>query len=373
MRALVRPSTSPITSPLDLLAGLPELPAANTPTGGWIDRAFTWVGGAIDATVLAAIQVVVDRLLVAAPEDVARIRRSAAPFLAPEPAAEPVALPADTWAGGRPGASETYLGPLADGIRMSRRIEWRREDPMLVEHWLHSPASPRATVIAVHGFAMGNPWIDARALFAHDWFRLGLDVALYTLPHHGARASRESRFSGEGFASTDVSAMNRALDQAVAELAVLVETIRAESGRPVGLIGLSVGGTLAALLAARIPDLAFVVPIAPPVCLGDLAWRFFSRRRSQREIDDGSFTHTELRACFRLHSPLVYPLRVPRDRVLLVAGLGDQIVPPEHPQALWRHWGEPAIHWFSGSHLAPFGRRGVCDAITAHLGACGVL
>jgi hypothetical protein len=53
--------------------------------------------------------------------------------------------------------------------------------------------------------------------------------------------------------------------------------------------------------------------------------------------------------------------------VLIIAGRGDRIVPPEHPNALWRHWGEPNIFWFSGSHLAPFTRRRTVRAIVHHL------
>jgi hypothetical protein len=74
-----------------------------------------------------------------------------------------------------------------------------------------------------------------------------------------------------------------------------------------------------------------------------------------------------LRASFRIHSPLAHALQVPRERVLIVAGRGDRVVPPEHPNALWRHWGEPNIHWFSGSHLAPFARRRIVRAIVHHL------
>ena len=36
-------------------------------------------------------------------------------------------------------------------------------------------------------------------------------------------------------------------------------------------------------------------------------------------------------------------------------------------EAVWEHWGRPAIHWFSGSHLAPFGRGRVVRAIAEHL------
>jgi len=107
------------------------------------------------------------------------------------------------------------------------------------------------------------------------------------------------------------------------------------------------------------------------VCIGDLAWRSFSHSRRAAHVS--ASTHGELRSLYRLHSPLTYPLRVPRERVLIIAGRGDRIVPPEHPHALWRHWGEPAIHWFSGSHLAPFGRERIVAAGVDHLRRLAIL
>ena len=58
---------------------------------------------------------------------------------------------------------------------------------------------------------------------------------------------------------------------------------------------------------------------------------------------------------------------------MIVAGRGDRIVPPEHPAALSRHWGEPRNHWFSGSHLAPFGRARVARAILRLLESIAML
>jgi hypothetical protein len=131
-----------------------------------------------------------------------------------------------------------------------------------------------------------------------------------------------------------------------------------------------------------------VIPIVPPVCIGDLAWRFFTQTRHHREGGPSRLSQEELRRAFRAHSPLAHPLRVPRDRTFIVAGRGDRIVPPEHPAALgrgdrivppehpaalWEHWGEPAIHWFSGSHLAPFGRARIVRRIARHLRSIGVL
>ncbi len=349
------------------------LEAADLPAESWLERPLTWIGGALDGAAVLAMQIVVDRVLAAGPAQVAEIRRSAAPFLVPELQRDPALFFAGVEAEPCPPATESFLGPMPGGLAVARRIHCGAGDPLLVEHWVHVPGRPAGTVVALHGFAMGNPRIDAMALQARDWFRAGLDVALCTLPFHGARTPSDARFSGERFATADVGGLNQAVRQAVREIRTLVGLLRGETTAPVGVIGLSLGGYLAALLASLGDDLDFVVPIVPPACMGDLAWRFFAATHAGRDAQAPTLTREELRACFRLHSPLAHRRRLPRERLLIVAGRGDRIVPPEHPYALWRHWDEPAIHWFSGSHLAPFGRRGIAETVLAHLRGLGIL
>jgi alpha-beta hydrolase superfamily lysophospholipase len=240
-------------------------------------------------------------------------------------------------------------------------------DKILVEHWIHERQRGRGTVVALHGFSMGYPRIDAFALFAAQCFGAGFDVALLTLPFHGPRTPSDARFSGERFAIPHVARLNEAVRQAIYEIHVVTGWLRQETGAPVGLLGLSLGGYLAALMAGLRPDLDFVIPMVPPVCIGDLAWRFFSRSRYYRSGRSAAFSHEELRAMYRVHSPLTYARCVDKNRLLILAGRGDQIVPPEHPHALWQHWGEPEIYWFSGSHLAPFRRGLLVGKILAHL------
>lgn len=110
-----------------------------------------------------------------------------------------------------------------------------------------------------------------------------------------------------------------------------------------------------------------------PVCMGDLAYRFLSRSRAARALSRSGFSHEEMRSSFWIHSPLAHLLRTPRERMLIVAGRGDQIVPASHSFALWRHWNEPGIHWFAGRHIAPFGRSAVVGAIDQHLRRLGIL
>ena len=148
--------------------------------------------------------------------------------------------------------------------------------------------------------------------------------------------------------------------------------MRGRGSPAIGVIGVSLGGYVTALLAELSAELAFAIPIAPPVHLGTLPTILFARSRWAKRMSP-PLSAEDMTAAYRLHCPLTYPLALPRERVLIIAGRGDRIVPPEQPTALWRHWDEPAIHWYSGSHVAPFQRRMLFDAGVAHVRRLGIL
>lgn len=370
---------SAATRPLD------PLPAAALPREAWASRLFTEVGTALDAAILRAMQIVVERALIPDAEQVDALRESARPLLDPDLQREPRRFFSFLTEEAQPlRVTRRYRGRIGAGVRFDCRLEsgyrpWgptRRPDdatPIHVELWEHDRHPARGTVVALHGFTMGRPRIDAIVLMARQWFDRGLDVALVTLPYHGARTPVDARFSGEHFAVPDVARLSEAVREAVYEIRQVVAWRRAETDAPVGLLGLSLGGYLAALVAGVCDEIDFAIPIVPPVCIGDLAWRFFEATPHHRRGGPAALGHQELRRAFRVHSPLAHCLRIDREKVLIVAGRGDRIVPPEHPSALWQHWGEPAIYWFSGSHLAPFGRGRVVRAIVRHLRRLDVL
>ncbi|HXQ20693.1 MAG TPA: hypothetical protein VN812_03405 [Candidatus Acidoferrales bacterium] len=364
------------------MCGLPAVCLPEEPVADWL---LTWAGSALDGMVMQAMRRVIDATLMPAPAELPALRASAAAFVGGDLETEPRrffafvdAPPAPLSGTARHRRSISggtivsrrfatgYTPYCAPGARPEERPPAAAADALRVEHWMHEPGRGRATVVAVHGFSMGYPRIDAVALFAAPCFRAGYDIALVTLPFHGARTPPEARFSGEWFAVPHVARLNEAARQAVYELYALTTWLRAQSGAPVGLLGLSLGGYLSALMAGLTASLDFVIPMVPPVCFGDLAWRFFSHSRYHRDAT-AAFSHAELRRIYRVHSPLTYPPRVEKRRLLILAGRGDQIVPPEHPHALWRHWGEPEIYWFSGSHLAPFRRGRLLARILEHL------
>jgi len=356
---------------------IPPFIEAQLPPETWGGWALTQIGSAVDGAVLEAMRLAVDAALMPAPHEIPRMRASAQRFVDGElwddarryfPFVDRIV---EVSVSARPRRNLDGGSVVAREFRMSYRPSDGGEAPgelrVPVEHWVHERVPSRTTVLALHGFSMGYPRLDAFALFAGELYRQGFDVALQTLPHHGVRTPTGDRFSGEHFAVPEIERLNEAVRQAVYEIHAVAGWFRNAGGTSVGLLGLSLGGYLTSLMAGLTPELGFVIPMVPPVCIGDLAWRFFARSRRYRGDRAPAFSREELRAAYRVHSPLTFPLLVPRERVLIIAGRGDRIVPPEHPYALWRHWQHPEIHWFSGSHLAPFRRGALVRRIVRHI------
>jgi pimeloyl-ACP methyl ester carboxylesterase len=368
----------------------PELFMPALPEEKWTGWLFTVVGTAVDAAVLRAVRLAAESALVPDPGDMPRLREAAAPYVADDLQREPRRFFAFL---DEPPPHPTVSGRLRKeihgGVVISRRFvsDYERYHPpsqandlesienkiIPVEHWMHEPEKPHATVLCVHGFTMGQPRFDAFAMFASRWFAHGLDVALLTLPYHGARSPRHARFSGQYFATQEIGELSEAVRQSVHDIRLVLTWLKQHTQRPVGLLGLSLGGYLSALVAGLIEDVDFVVAMAGPVCIGDLAWRLVAESRRYRAGSELPLSRDELRAAYRVHSPLTYRLRIPRERALIIAPRGDRIVPPEHPHTLWHHWNEPPIYWFSGSHLAPFRRERIAEAILAHFTRLGIL
>jgi pimeloyl-ACP methyl ester carboxylesterase len=221
------------------------------------------------------------------------------------------------------------------------------------QHWRHEDGEgPRPTLCVIHGFTASPYWVNS-AFFSLPWFfHNGYDVLLYTLPFHGRRQSRLSPDSGHGTFAHGFANLNEAMAHGVHDFRVFVSHLLGSSASQVGVTGLSLGGYTSALLAAVEDRLQLVVPNAPVTDFPSVlrGWHPAGEVLSAA-MRLGGVPRDEVDAALRYSSPLTYEPQVPKERRMIVAGLGDRLAPPEQAEWLWEHWDRCRMHWFPGNHV----------------------
>jgi hypothetical protein len=219
------------------------------------------------------------------------------------------------------------------------------------QYWRHDDG-PRPTLCVIHGF-MGSPYWFNSAFFALPWFYgHGYDVLLYTLPFHGRRQSGLSPYSGHGFFAHGVGHLNEAVAHAVHDFRLFVDHLESRGVDKIGVTGLSLGGYMTALLAALEDRLYFAIPNAAVTNLAELVNQWFPAGQLINVVlRCGGAARAEIDQALAVHCPLTYPPALPKERLMIIAGLGDRLAPPEQSEQLWQHWDHCALHWFPGNHV----------------------
>jgi pimeloyl-ACP methyl ester carboxylesterase len=226
-----------------------------------------------------------------------------------------------------------------------------RNNVVHAQHWRHEDG-PHPTLCVIHGF-MGSPYLFNGLFFSLPWFyRSGYDVLLYTLPFHGARAEKGSPFSGYGYFAHGFAGFAEAMAQAVHDFRSLIDYLEFTGVDRIALSGMSLGGYPSALSACVDDRIQAVIPNVPVVTPDRTVNEWFPANYVVRLRDLIAGADDELvRAATKYPSPLNYPPLVPRNRRLIITGLGDRLAPPEQAELLWEHWDRCAFHWFPGNHI----------------------
>jgi dienelactone hydrolase len=228
----------------------------------------------------------------------------------------------------------------------------------------------RPWLVCIHGYQMGVPLFDLLA-FAPEYFhdRLGLNLLLPVLPLHGPR--RVGRRSGDGFIGAEIMDTVHAEAQAMWDIRRLLTWVRAQGGLDVGVLGLSLGGYNAALLASLDDDLRCAILGVP---LSDFPRAMFRHAPPLhlRAAEAEGIDQDRTREVMSVVSPLVLEPKVPKDRRSIFAAAADRLVPPDQPRDLWRHWGEPRIEWYQGGHVTFRYHAGVRQLVVESLRDAGL-
>lgn len=194
------------------------------------------------------------------------------------------------------------------------------------------------TVLMLHGW---NAEWGYRTLFpgvARRLNRVGVNAVMFELPYHSRRKPRPlpRGDAPRNFLSGDLVHVVTAAHQSIADARALMAWVRAQGCERIGVWGVSLGAWLGGVLACVEPGLECAALLTPVV-------------RMDRVIRDLEFCAPLRRALgntpVRLE-PLNLAslrLRMPPERVLLVASEHDLFAPIETIEELCRAWNSPEL------------------------------
>jgi pimeloyl-ACP methyl ester carboxylesterase len=228
-------------------------------------------------------------------------------------------------------------------------------------------------VLIVHGYAVPIPiWdtLQARSLRA-----LGAHSLLIDLPFH-LRRRVPGHSSGDGFFGSDPARIRATVRQSVEDAAALVAWARREVTPNVAVMGVSLGGLIALLLASQV-HLDSVVSVAPlcdpPATFLENMPRNLARRLGLSATSGGAWGRDRLEARAMLDAslaPLVVRNLVPRtppESITVVRPELDLIVGPQPIAELAAAWGTELWDYPHHGHITVMNAPGIGPRIRERL------
>ncbi len=245
-------------------------------------------------------------------------------------------------------AQQYYASPhdstLVEALKDARAIlEWRspietqfaanniaRADFFPSERGRSAP-----TVLILHALMSTSP-IGYRRCAEH-FNELGWNACFLQLPYHYSRAPR-GYWNGELAITCDLIRNAEGLRQGVTELRQLMSALRECGSGEFGVLAMSYGGWIGALLAMVERDLRFAALMAPIVNIEHAIWESPAARSIRRELRGANIEPSLVARHFHLSSPIHNVPLCDSARVLFVAGEFDSIAPLQQLEMIQQKW-----------------------------------
>jgi pimeloyl-ACP methyl ester carboxylesterase len=233
----------------------------------------------------------------------------------------------------------------------------------------HLGSAPRPVVVILHGYMVGEYLIEERMWPVQKLFDRGADVVLSVLPFHGLRRSPRRGYLPPAFPSADPRFTIEGMRQLVFDHRALFDYLTRLGTPALGVMGISLGGYGAALLAtveARLRCGLFFIPLSAIELFAHANGRFRGSREQQLQQRD---------AMQRAHvpvSPLSRPPTIRGSQVVIINGQSDAVTGLLHTEPLREHFAAE-VHHFLGGHLLHFGRGRAFEAMWRMLDREGFL
>jgi len=255
--------------------------------------------------------------------------------------------------------------PAADEYRANRRNQ--SSYVRLWEH--HGDRGDRPTIVAIHGWTMGDQRLNSLAFMPGLFFSLGCNVALVELPFHGRRIDSASAPSSFSFPSLDPIFTCLSMAHAIYDLRLLAHVLEDRQHRNVSCVAMSLGSYVGQLWCS-LDALRQAVFIVPLVSMSQVFWDLTHQTRTDTTIPGLERLTPEISAeLFRDHDLIGRggsPTTQGHD-ILVIGGHEDRVIPRSQIELLQSYWPDAEIMWLEGGHGAHLGRGKAFDRMREFL------
>ena len=221
-----------------------------------------------------------------------------------------------------------------------------------VRLWEHTDRSePRPTIVAIHGWTMGDQRVNSLAFLPGLYFSLGCNVALVELPFHGRRMPSNALDGMPLFPSADPIRTCVGTAHALHDLRSLSAFLERQGHSQICCIGMSLGAYVGALWSA-LDNLHRTVLVVPLVSMGDMAWELLKRKYSDNGPIPPELSLSLLRDLFSDHNPLSFSPKTAQESIMVIRATGDHLVTRSQIALLRQGWPRAKYLWTEGGHGA---------------------
>jgi len=203
--------------------------------------------------------------------------------------------------------------------------------------------------VCLHLASTGEQGMARRTRFATPLIERGVGALILENPYYGIRRPRGQK----GVSLLTVADQLMMCMATVEEARALLKWLRRDGYKHLGVSGYSMGGSMAAYVAALEDEPIAAVPISAGASSSSIFTGSPMARYTDWRALGGKDSRELLRGVLDALSLELLPKPAAPELAILVSGTRDSVVAPDTVRALANHWGSE-IRWYDSGHIAGY-------------------